>query len=261
MTDLNDLMKNLKNIFKDKVVWITGGGSGIGSSLAVSLAELGAKVVISSRSEKDLKEVADVNENIIPIPMDVSSNEDWDKALKTFNEKFSSLDIMIFNAGTCEYIDLPEFQSTVFEKVFAVNFMGIVKGLEKILPSLLKTHRSRVVAVTSSVAALPLPRAEAYGASKAAATYLMDSLRLGLDELGIDVSVVMPGFVSTPLTDKNDFPMPFKISSDEAAFRIIKGIAANKKHIFFPGRFTWPLRFLGVLPITLQQLFTRRFSR
>ena len=102
--------------------------------------------------------------------------------------------------------------------------MGLVYGIEATLPLLRKSDTPHISAVTSSVAPLPLPRAEAYGASKAAASYLMNSLRLGLKKEKMNVSVILPGFVSTPLTDKNDFPMPFKITSEVAAQKIIKGL-------------------------------------
>ena len=170
MNELNDIVKNLSKHFNGKVIWITGGGSGIGKCLAIELAGLGANVIISGRNEKNLREVATDTSNIIPIKLDVSQENEWQKAVEKFQEKFTKLDMVIFNAGSCEYIDLPKFHSEVFEQIFAVNFMGIVRGLESVLPILLDTHGSRIVAVTSSVAALPLPRAEAYGASKAAST-------------------------------------------------------------------------------------------
>ncbi len=261
MNELNDIMEKYKNYYNGKTIWITGGGTGIGAALALKLSKLGAKVIISGRSENSLKEVSAKSTNIIPVVLNVAEDESWENAMKQMENISSDLDIMIFNAGICEYVDLPNFEADIFERVFAVNFFGIVKGLENVLPLLLKKNGSRVVAVTSSVAVLPLPRAEAYGASKAAATYLMDSLRLGLDKLGVGVTVVMPGFVETPLTDKNDFPMPFKISAENAADRIIRGIAKGKNHLFFPSRFTSPLRLLSLLGVNLQQFFTRRFSR
>jgi short-subunit dehydrogenase len=152
------------------------------------------------------------------------------------------------------------FDPNVFQEIMDVNFMGIINGIHTIIPKMLKQNKGHLIAVTSSVARLPLPRAEAYGASKAAATYLMDSLRIGLADTNIKVSTVMPGFVETPMTNENDFSMPFLISPDEAAQKILKGIYQGKKDIFFPSRFTWPLRFLASLPTYLSYQFTKRLK-
>ena len=242
-------------------IWITGGGSGIGASLARLYAESGVNVIISGRNIKKLECVADDHDRITTIQLDVSSKDSWQKAKKQVTEKFTKIDLVIFNAGICEYVDLPDFSSETFFRVLQTNFMGIVYGIECTLPLLRKSDSPLIAAVTSSVAPLPLPRAEAYGASKAAATYLLNSLRIDLLKEKIDVSVILPGFVSTPLTDVNDFPMPFKISADEAAVKIMQGLKSRKKEIYFPGRFTWPLRFLAVLPMALQQIFTKRFVK
>lgn len=251
----------LINHYENKICWITGAGSGIGKDLAHSLADLNAFVFISGRNEKKLKSVASYSERIIPLPMDVSDSEQWAKATNSIEAKFGRLDLIIFNAGICEYIDLPQFEAATFKRVFDVNFMGIVHGIENTLPILTKSSSAHIVAVTSSVAILPLPRAEAYGASKSAATFLMNSLRLDTSTKNIAITTVLPGFVETPMTDKNDFPMPFKISSRKAASIILKGIRKKKKNIYFPGKFTWPLRLLSILPTSLQQFFTKRFVR
>ena len=252
---------NKNNYYRNLNCWISGGGSGIGSAVALKLAALGANVIISGRNSEKLDIVASQHDSIFALPLDVSIKEQWQAAVKIVGSKFNHLDVIILNAGVCQYIDLPEFDSSKFKNVMDVNFMGIVYGIEASLPLLRKSKNALIASVSSSVAPLPLPRAEAYGSSKAAATYLMNSLRLGLKEENIDVSVIMPGFVSTPLTDVNDFPMPFKISSEKAAEKIIKGLSSRKKEIYFPGPFTWPLRFLAILPMALQQIFTKRFVK
>ncbi len=107
---------------------------------------------------------------------------------------------------------------------------------------------SQLALMSSSVVMLPFPRAEAYGASKAGISYLAQSLRLDLAHKGIDVSEIRPGFVKTPLTDKNDFAMPMRISADKAANTIIQALAARRRLIAFPGRFIWLLTLLSWLP-------------
>ena len=254
-------MTRQNKYFDNKVCWISGGGSGIGASLARQAAALGSRVIISGRNDNKLKETAKGHENIDTIPFDISCRDQWQNAVEKVSKKYGKIDIIIFNAGICEYVDLPEFDSEKFKRVMDINFFGIVYGVELCLPLLRKSNSAHIAAVSSSVASLPLPTAEAYGSSKAAASYLMNSLRLDLSKEKIAVSVILPGFVSTPLTDKNDFPMPFTVSSETAATRIIKGLSSQKKEIYFPGPFTWPLRFLAILPVAIQQLFTKRTVR
>jgi short-subunit dehydrogenase len=119
----------------------------------------------------------------------------------------------------------------------------------------------QVVFVSSSATILPFPRSEAYGASKAGIDYLANSLRLDLVEHGIGVTLVHPGFVSTPLTDKNNFSMPFILTSEEAAIRMIKGIQQGKKYLHFPKRLTLILKIFSYLPSALwQALILRKHS-
>lgn len=254
-------MTKIEKHFNNKTCWITGGGSGIGKSIALQLANLGAKVIVSGRSADKLANVKSINSEINTIQLDVTSLDSWQKAYEQIKADNLSPDLVIYNAGACKYIDLPDFPPEVFEEIMNVNYMGIINGIHTIIPHMLEKNEGHLVAVTSSVARLPLPRAEAYGASKAAATYLMDSLRIGLTETNLKITTVMPGFVSTPMTDRNDFPMPFIISPDAAATRILKGILKGKKDIFFPSRFTWPLRFIASLPTYLGYQFTRRLKK
>ena len=249
------------NNFESKNCWITGGGSGIGAALALQLAEQGAQVIISGRNEERLQNVADSHSNIMPIKLDVTNRESWKKAVEKVNDTGGHIDLAVFNAGTCEYVDINEFEPDLFKRVFDVNFMGTVNGINAVLPLLRKSASGHIAAVTSSVASLPLARAEAYGASKAATSYMMNSLRLDLRDSKIAVSIIKPGFVESPMTDKNDFPMPAIIPADKAARLIVRGLAKRKNEIYFPGRFTWPLRFLSILPSGLQQIFTKRFTK
>lgn len=115
--------------------------------------------------------------------------------------------------------------------------------------------------MSSTVAYAGLPRAEAYGASKAAIRYLLESLRIDLYRLGITVSVVCPGFVRTPLTDRNDFPMPFRIEAEDAARRIVDGIEAGKAEIHFPKRFSLAFKLLTLLPTRLYLRLCARLVR
>ena len=160
------------------------------------------------------------------------------------------LDLLILNAGNCEYMDVAEgFDSALFARVIETNLVATGHTLAAFLPRL--AAGSRLAIVSSSVSWLPLPRAEAYGASKAALDYLAATLRLDLAALGIGVTLIRPGFVQTPLTAKNDFPMPCLVTVEEASRAIMGGLAAGRHQIHFPRRFIWLLRLLGALPTGL----------
>ena len=240
----------------DKICLITGATSGIGLDLAKSMQKNGYKVIASGRSEEKFKNVP---EDIEVLKLDVTDDESWKQCLDEVKERFGGLDAVVFNAGVCEYIDLPEFKSKSFENVFGANVFGLTKGLEHCLPLLRKSESPHIIGITSSVAWLELPRAEAYGASKAASTYILNSLRTEIKD--IDISIVLPGFVKTPMTDRNDFPMPFLIDSEKAARIITKGIKKRKKEIHFPWRFTLILKLLSHLPVGLRCRISGRFSK
>ncbi|SUC49242.1 Serine 3-dehydrogenase [Plesiomonas shigelloides] len=156
-------------------------------------------------------------------------------------------DVVILNAGTCEYIDDPlHFDAALFHRVIETNVQSLGYSLHYLLPHL--APRAKLVFISSSVTWLPLPRAEAYGASKAAVDYLAKSLRLDLCPHGIDVLLVKPGFIKTPLTDKNTFPMPGIISVEAASAHIIQGIEKNRAVISFPTLFILSLKLLQHLP-------------
>jgi short-subunit dehydrogenase len=158
-------------------------------------------------------------------------------------------------------MDLPVFDSELFSRVMRINVESMAISIEGVLPLLRKGKGRHLVAVGSSASFLPLPRAEAYGASKAAIKYLTDTLRVDLYPEDIFVSLVCPGFVKTPLTDKNDFPMPFRISVEEASQRIRNGIAGRKREIHFPKRFTFLLKLLSTLPAGLWTKISQKMVR
>jgi short-subunit dehydrogenase len=163
-----------------------------------------------------------------------------------------NLDTVILNAGTCEYVDVTSFKADLFERVVQANFLGAVRCIEASLELLKSGKHPQLVGLSSAAAFTGLPRAEAYGASKAAIGSLFESLSLDLSSHAIDVSIVYPGFVDTPLTRRNDFAMPFLMSPEKAANLIVKGVDRRRLKIAFPGRLTWPLRFMSVLPTRIR---------
>ncbi|BFM12870.1 SDR family NAD(P)-dependent oxidoreductase [Simiduia litorea] len=241
-----------------KIIWLTGASSGIGRALLVKLLRAGNQVIASARSADAFTDIkAEFPHLLTPLACDVGNAESMAAAKAELHAITDSLDMVILNAGCCEYVDLPVFEPKLFERVFATNFQGVVNCLAIALPLLrANTHsnaqantrsRAQVVAVSSLSTLLPFPRAEAYGASKAALDYFIATLRIDLKAANIDVTLVQPGFVATPLTAKNDFPMPGLIASGRAADEIIWASEKRKKLHRFPRRLAWPLLVLRSL--------------
>lgn len=236
-------------------VWLTGASSGIGRSLLELLVRQGNHVIVTSRNHAELELLkAQYPENIDVLAADISLSSST-KAMSLGLRKIThTLDTVILNAGTCEYVDIFKFDTDLFERVIQANFLGTVRCIESSIKLLESGSSPQLVAISSAAAFTGLPRAEAYGASKAAVASLFESLSLDLSSRAIDVSIVYPGFVDTPLTRKNDFPMPFLVSPEKAARLIVKGLDRRRLKIIFPRRLTWPLRVMSVLPARLRQI-------
>ena len=247
--------------FHNRRVWLTGASYGIGRACALEFARRGARVAISARSQDLLEEVAReaAAGSIEVVPLDVTDRAAHVKAVKRVVEKLGGIDTLFLNAGTCEYVDPDAFDAGVFERLMSVNFLSMTYAIEASLEVLARGASPHLVGMGTTVAWAPLPRAEAYGATKAAIAYLMGALRISLKHRNIDVSLVSPGFVQTPLTDKNDFPMPLRISSEEAARAIADGIECRRREVHFPKAFSWPAWWLSKLPAAVRERVAMRF--
>ncbi|MGQ0811307.1 MAG: SDR family NAD(P)-dependent oxidoreductase, partial [Nitrospiraceae bacterium] len=248
---------------KDRRVWVTGASSGIGRAVAVELARRGAKVIASARNEQALNDLAREcgGDHVVVLPLDVTDRQANLRATDAIRQRLGGLDIAFLNAGICEYVDVTKFDSSIFERTIQTNFLSMVYGIEAVLPLLRSSRDAQLVGMSSTVAYRGLPRAEAYGASKAAIKHLFESLQIDLMREGISVSVVCPGFVRTPLTDRNDFPMPFLVEADDAACRIVDGIESRKPEIHFPKRFSIPFKLLSLLPSRLYVMICSRMVK
>jgi short-subunit dehydrogenase len=250
-----------------KSIWVVGASTGIGASLVTALDEVNTQVFVSARNLSNIKTLfAHSLAHIIPIEMDVVDEASVKHALKEIREHTSHLDLVIINAGTCEYIDSLSIDVASVKRVMDTNFYGAITVINASLPLIraaknVSKKAPQLVLVSSSVTYQALPRAGAYGASKAAIRYMMACLKLDLQHEGIDVRVVSPGFVKTPLTDKNDFPMPFRMSADDAAQRIVKGLKGKAFDIQFPKRFTFILKAISCLPDCLRFRLVGKSSR
>lgn len=246
-------------------LWLTGATSGIGEALARRLINDNHSVIITGRRQKELSALADLApERVSVAPADTTKKADLESVGPVL-EQAGPIDMAILNAGTCEYLDVSHFDSERIGRNIETNVMGTVRSIEQVLPHLRQTRTlgrpAALVIVGSSAWWFPFARAEGYGASKAALAYLAQSLRADLAREGIEVFLVSPGFVRTPLTERNDFPMPFLIEADDAADRIVRGLQQGRHTIEFPRRFTWSLRLLGNLPQGLVDRLAARMAR
>ncbi|MDH3388616.1 MAG: SDR family NAD(P)-dependent oxidoreductase [Gammaproteobacteria bacterium] len=247
----------------NKVIWITGASSGLGRSLAIAQAARGNRVIASARSEDALEELAALDANITALPCDITDAASLETAGARMAEISSHLDQVILNAGNCEYLDFPDPDWAAIRRVMEINFFGSVNCVRLALPMLRKSPggQPHIVGVASQVTAAPFPRSEAYGASKAALQYFFDSLRIDLASEKIDVTVVNPGFVDTPLTRNNNFPMPFLMDVDRAASRIVKNIEARPRSYSFPLRLSALLFISKLMPAFWQKMVAPRTER
>ena len=236
--------------------WITGATSGIGKSLTLALASKGQKVIASARNHAELTRLEGMSDNITALDCDISDHQSMADLSRRLGTMTNRLDRIFLNAGNCEYLDFPEPDWSAARRLMDVNFFGSLNCTEIALPLLRNSDLARphIVVMASQVTAAPFPRAEAYGATKAALQYFYHSLRLDLLKDNIDITVVNPGFVDTPLTRKNDFDMPFLMTADDAANRILKKIDSRPRQYSFPKRLSLLLAISKIMPGVWQKL-------
>jgi len=246
----------------DKVIWITGASTGIGKALAIKFSQNGWKVAISARREVLLNEIASENKNIFAFPFDVT---DKDKCNSTFNlikNKFDNIDLCVFSTGTWDPKKEKEIDVEQIENVMKINFFGTLNCIKSV-ESYFKTRGYGQISIVSSIAGYRgLPNSTGYGPSKSALNNLAESLYFDFKRHGVRVSLISPGFIKTPMTDKNDFKMPFLKSPEFAAEKIYNGLVNSKSfEIDFPKQLTITLKLLKILPIKLYFKIVERMTK
>ncbi|EEP95436.1 Short-chain dehydrogenase/reductase SDR [Yersinia aldovae ATCC 35236] len=233
---------------------ITGASSGIGQQLALDYAADGWQVTACGRDEARLIALGAHYPAIQARHFDITDLSATRKALAQ-----CSADLVILCAGTCEYLDNGVVDAECVARVLNTNFLGPINCLDALLPQL--SAGSRIALVGSTASLIPLSRAEAYGASKAALAYFARSLTVDLAKHDIHISLILPGFVATPLTDRNDFIMPMIITPKQASHYIRRGLEKGAAEIAFPPLFAALLRLAGLLPQALQRWLAKRLVR
>ncbi|WP_430738283.1 SDR family NAD(P)-dependent oxidoreductase [Psychrobacter sp. VH5] len=233
---------------------ITGATSGIGMQLAKDYLAKDQHVYAVGRDDEALAELKSLGATSIELDL-----MDREAVIAAF-EKLDTIDLAICCAGACEYLDMPNFDSESFMKVMSINMGTLSHAIEGVLPKLIAS-KGRLVGLGSASAYVPFARAEAYGSSKAAIHYLMKTLQISLAPFNVAVSLVVPGFVDTPMTEQNDFPMPFLQTPQQASQAIRDGIEAEHEVIEFPRKLTLPLKTLGTLPDMAWQQISKQLYK
>jgi len=245
-----------------KLAWVTGAGTGIGREVARRLALDGWQVAVSARTAADLQSLAaEVPDAIKPFVLDVTDKDAVATVAKEIRDTLGPIELTVFSAGTYVPMSAKDFDVDGFTKTIAVNLLGTANCLAAVMPPMI-ARRSGHIAVVSSVSGfVGLPAAGAYGASKAALINLCEALQPDLARHGVTMTVINPGFVDTPLTKKNDFPMPFLIPVQQAGDDIIAGLKTGRFEIVFPWQMSLAMKTLALLPHRLLFAITKRMLR
>ena len=232
-----------------KTIWITGGSTGIGKALAIKFASKGWNVAVSARRTELLTELSNDYENISSFPLDVTNKTQCKEVFEIIKNKYENLDICFFSTGTWNPIKEKDIDVEQIENVFKVNFFGTVNTIKSV-EQYFKERKSGTITIVSSIAGYRgLPNSTGYGPSKSALNNLAESLYFDFKRYGVRICLVSPGFIKTPMTDKNDFKMPFLKTTEYAAEKIYDGlINKNIFEIHFPKSLTLILKFLSFLP-------------
>ena len=245
-----------------RTLWLIGASSGIGAALAPALTAEGAILAISSRREEELNAVADAcRGRVRPLvkPLDATDKAQIDRVYAELVEAWGKVDIVFYNAGTWGEAKVEQFDTERALHQIDVIYLGLVRVVGAALPDLLARNDGDIVGMASVAGYAGLPRAAAYSSAKSAVNAFLQSIRIELKRYGVGVVTINPGFVKTPLTDRNTFPMPFMLTTEQAVPIIVKGLLDGDEEIHFPKRLSWPLKIFTALPRPLYESLARRF--
>lgn len=246
--------------WRGQVVWLVGASSGIGQAIAHALHEQGAKVRVSARSAAALDAFCAQHAGSMALPLDVTDRQQVREASDRILQSDGRIDLLLYCAAHYHPMRATEFDLTDALRHQRVNVEGTLHALDAVMPAMLRQQHGHISLVASVAGYRGLPQSLAYGPTKAALQHLADTLYLDLHDQGIGVSVINPGFVSTPLTQKNDFEMPALLTPAQAAEATLEGWAQGRYEIHFPKRFTLWLKLLQLLPHRLYFSAVRRVT-
>jgi NAD(P)-dependent dehydrogenase (short-subunit alcohol dehydrogenase family) len=246
----------------DGVAWISGGSSGIGRALALRLAKAGWTVIISSTRAEALADVASLDpfRRVHGVAVDITDEAGVARAAGEIEQRFGAIVLAILNAGTYREVTAANFGAADFRAQIEVNIMGVVHCLAALLPRM-RQRKLGQIAITGSVAGYRgLYRSSAYGLTKAGLINMAEALAPELERDGIRLQICNPGFVATPLTAGNPFPMPRLMTAEAAAEAYFHGLMGGRFGIAFPRRFVLTMKVLRALPYALALPLLRRLA-
>ncbi len=245
---------------KDGLAWITGASTGIGAALVAQLVGEGWTVVATARGADKLEALAAAHPGrVIAAPGDITDAPAMAALVARVEaESGREIALAVLNAGAWQEMGAADFDLVAFHHQIEVNLGGTAACLAPLMQRMM-ARRSGQIAIVASVAGYRgLPRGGAYGATKAALIALAESLKFDLDKAGVTMNLINPGFVRTPMTAVNEFPMPFLLETDDAARRISRGLKRSGFEITFPWQLVWPLKLIQILPARLFFALLRR---
>ncbi len=234
----------------DGIAWITGASTGIGAAVATRLVRDGWTVGVTARAADRLEALAAAHPGqILAAPGDVTDAAAMAALAADLSARAGRpIALALFNAGAWQEMGAADFDLAAFRTMVEVNLLGTANGLAAVMPGMIARARGQIGIVASVAGYRGLPRAVAYGATKAALISMAESLEFDLRPRGVTVNIINPGFVRTPMTAVNQFPMPFLLEVDDAADRIVRGLRRGRFEICFPWQLAVPLQVLALLP-------------
>lgn len=253
----------MNNFWKDKIVLLTGASSGIGEALAIAIAKEGATVGLFARREELLENIAEKCETAGGTARvfagDVVDLEILEKAAVALENEFGKIDILIANAGIGGMnVRTLKFQADAVKEVIDINLIGTVNAVSAVLPGMFKNGSGQIVGISSLAGIRGLPKSAAYSASKAGMTAFLESVRLDVRENGIDVSIILPGFIKTPLTSGRSSKMPFLMELEDSVPYFLRAIEKRKRFAAFPWQLATIVRLARFLPASVYDLIAGR---
>jgi NAD(P)-dependent dehydrogenase (short-subunit alcohol dehydrogenase family) len=242
-----------------RVAWITGASSGIGREVALQLAKQGVVVAISARSADKLDELAASHPNVTAYPLDVTDPAAVAAVVAAIEADLGVIDLAILNAGVWQPMGASDFDAGKSVNSMLVNYSGLAYGVDALLKRMIPRGRGHLALVSSIAGYRGMPKATAYGPSKAAVISLAEALQPDLARHNITLSLINPGFVDTPMTRVNKFPMPGLITVEDAGQRIVKGLLAKRYEIAFPFVLVASLKLARIMPNWLFFWYSRTF--
>ena len=244
-----------------RTVWITGASSGIGRGLALSLAADGCKVAVSARSADKLAELATLSPNIRAYPLDVVDATAVADAAAGIERDLGPIDLAVLNAGVLRPMSASRFHLGLAADSFAINYLGVINALDPVMRDMIARGSGHIAIVASVAGYRGLPLSAAYGPTKAALINLAESLYPDLRLKGVKMTIINPGYIATPMTKVNRFPMPYIVTIDEAVAYMRRGLARGQFEIVFPGRMAVVMKMLRVLPYWFYYWLTAKISK